>query len=63
MTNQNISVRQISLQIRQQMEHASRLKLMHYLFSLAKADEVIIQDELDMLYKIAGYLSINPHDF
>jgi DnaJ like chaperone protein len=63
MTNQNISVRQISLQIRQQMEHASRLQLMHYLFSLAKADEVIIQDELDMLYKIAGYLSINPHDF
>ena len=63
MTNQNISVRQISLQIRKQMEHASRLQLMHYLFSLAKADEVIIQDELDMLYKIAGYLSINPHDF
>ena len=63
MKNQDISVRQISLQIRQQMQHASRLQLMHYLFALAKADEVITPDELDMLHKISGYLSINPHDF
>jgi len=61
--NKDISTRQICLQIRQQMQHASRLQLMHYLFALAKADEIVTPDELDMLHKIAGYLSINPHDF
>jgi DnaJ like chaperone protein len=61
--NKDISVRQISLQIRQQMQHASRLQLMHYLFSLAKADEVVTPDELDMLQKIAGYLNISSYDF
>ncbi len=60
---EQVSVRQISLQIRQQMQHASRLQLMHYLFALAKADEVITPDEMDMLHKISGYLNINPHDF
>lgn len=59
----DVSVRQISLQIRQQMQHASRLQLMHYLFALAKADEIVTPDELDMLHKIAGYLNINLHDF
>ncbi|WP_139956891.1 tellurite resistance TerB family protein [Flavicella sediminum] len=63
MQNKDTSVRQVSLQIRQQMQHASRLQLMHYLFALAKADEIVTPDELDMLQKIAGYLSINIHDF
>jgi DnaJ like chaperone protein len=61
--NKDISVRQISLQIRQQMQHASRLQLMHYLFALAKADELVTADELDMLQKISGYLNINSYDF
>ena len=63
MQNKDISVRQISLQIAQQMQHASRLQLMHYLFALAKADELVTADELDMLQKISGYLNINAHDF
>jgi DnaJ like chaperone protein len=37
--------------------------LMHYLFALAKADEVVTPDELDMLQKISGYLNINSYDF
>lgn len=63
MQNKDVSVRQISLQIRQQMQHASRLQLMHYLFALAKADEVVTPEELHMLQKIAGYLNINSYDF
>ena len=58
-----ISPRQICLQIQHQMQHAARLQLMHYLFALAKADEIVAPEELDMLHKIAGYLNINPHDF
>jgi DnaJ like chaperone protein len=58
-----ISPRQICLQIQHQMQHAARLQLMHYLFALAKADEIVTSEELDMLHKIAGYLNINPRDF
>jgi len=61
--NEDISLRQIALQIRQQMQHASRLQLMHYLFALAKADGTVTPDEFDMLYKISGYLNINAYDF
>lgn len=63
MNSKDVSVRQISIQIRQQMLHASRLQLMHYLFALAKADGTVTPDELDMLSKISGYLSISTHDF
>jgi DnaJ like chaperone protein len=58
-----ISPRQICLQIQHQMQHAARLQLMHYLFALAKADEIVTSEELDMLHKIASYLNINPRDF
>ena len=61
--NEAISPRQICLQIQHQMQHAARLQLMHYLFALAKADEIVTSEELDMLHKIAGYLNINPRDF
>lgn len=61
--NKEISTRQICLQICQQMHHASRLQLMHYLFALAKADTVVSSKELNMLYKISGYLNININDF
>ena len=61
--SETISPRQICLQIQHQMQHAARLQLMHYLFALAKADEVVAPEELDMLHKIAGYLNINPRDF
>ena len=61
--SETISPRQICLQIQHQMQHAARLQLMHYLFALAKADEIVTSEELDMLHKIAGYLNINPRDF
>ena len=61
--SETISPRQICLQIQHQMQHAARLQLMHYLFALAKADEIVASEELDMLHKIAGYLNINPRDF
>lgn len=63
MKTEEISLRQICLQIRQQMQHASRLQLMHYLFALAKSDEVVTPDELEILEKIAGYLNVNHSDF
>ena len=33
-----VSARQVCMQIRQHMPHASRLQLLHFLFGIAKAD-------------------------
>lgn len=61
--NNNISTRQVCIQIRQQMTHASRLQLIHYLFNIAKADGFVAESEMNMIHKIAGYLYISNHDF
>ncbi len=60
---QNISTRQVCLQIRQMMEHASRLQLVHFLFGIAKADGFVTDDEIQQIYTIAGYLGISHNDY
>lgn len=60
---QNISVRPVCLQIRQMMDHPSRLQLMHFLFGIAKADGIVTEDEVKQIYTIAGYLGISSRDF
>ncbi len=61
--NENISTRQVCLQIKQQMAHASRLQLMHYMFGIAKADGNVTQEEVHTIDKISGYLGISRADF
>jgi DnaJ like chaperone protein len=61
--NNQISPRQVCLQIRQNMTHATRLQLLHFLFGIAKADGNVSQEEVDMIHKIAGYLNISQQDF
>ncbi|MFY0602521.1 MAG: TerB family tellurite resistance protein [Flavobacteriaceae bacterium] len=58
-----VSARQVCMQIRQHMPHASRLQLIHFLFGIAKADGHVIASEVEEIRKIAGYLYINQHDF
>lgn len=60
---QNISVRPVCLQIRQMMDHASRLQLLHFLFGIAKADGFVTESEVKQIYTIAGYLSISSRDY
>ncbi|TNJ47260.1 TerB family tellurite resistance protein [Tamlana fucoidanivorans] len=60
---QNISVRPVCLQIRQMMDHASRLQLIHFLFGIAKADGLVTEDEVHQIYKMAGYLGISARDY
>ena len=59
----NISMRQVCLQIRQMMDHPSRLQLLHFLFGVAKADGVTTEDEVRQIYTMAGYLGISNRDF
>lgn len=60
---QNISTRQVCLQIKHMMDHPSRLQLMHFLFGIAKADGIVIEDEEKSIYTIAGYLGISSSDY
>jgi len=59
----NISTRQVCLQIRQMMDHASRLQLLHFLFGIAKSDHHVANSEVEAIARIASYLGINPKDF
>ncbi|MCI2230255.1 TerB family tellurite resistance protein [Polaribacter sp. MSW13] len=58
-----ISARQVCIQIREHMSHASRLQLLHFLFGIAKADEFVTENEVEEIRKISGYLYINQNDF
>ncbi len=58
-----ISVRQVCLQIRENMAHSSRLQLIHFLFGISKADGNVDAYEEEEIKKIAGYLYINQRDY
>ena len=60
---QNISKRQVCLQIKQMMDHASRLQLLHFLFGIAKADGLVTKDEISEIFTISGYLGISSRDY
>ena len=60
---ENISTRQVCLQIRQMMQHASRLQLIHFLFGIAKADGLVTETEEQQIHTIAGYLGISHNDY
>lgn len=59
----NISMRQVCLQIRDMMDHPSRLQLLHFLFGIAKADGMTTEDEVRQIYTMSGYLGISNRDF
>ncbi|MEJ2113768.1 MAG: TerB family tellurite resistance protein [Flavobacteriaceae bacterium] len=62
-SKQNISTRQVCLQIKHMMDHPSRLQLLHFLFGIAKADGHVTEDEVRQIYTINGYLGISSRDF
>lgn len=59
----DVSARQVCIQIRGHMPHASRLQLLHFLFGIAKSDNNVNEKEIEEIRKIAGYLYINQYDF
>lgn len=61
--NQQFSLHQVSQQIQQSTDHATRLQLMHYLFGVAAADGQIDASELHTLHTIAGYFKVSNYDF
>ena len=61
--NNEVSTRQVCGQIRQNLTHASRLQLIHFLFGIAKADGFVTEPEVNAIKIIAGYFYINQRDF
>jgi DnaJ like chaperone protein len=59
----DIPVRDVCVQISQNMDYSSRLQLLHLLFNISLADSVIQSSELEMVEKISGYLGVNVSDF
>ncbi|MHA7942318.1 TerB family tellurite resistance protein [Formosa sp. 3Alg 14/1] len=60
---ENIPVRDVCMQIRQMMDHPSRLQLLHFLFGIAKADGNVSADEVEVINEISNYLGIRALDF
>lgn len=60
---QTISTRKVCTQIRQMMDHPSRLQLLHFLFGIAKADGYVAEVEIKQIYTMSGYLGISTKDF
>ncbi len=59
---QPIPVRDVSVQIKQRMDYASRLQLLHLLFGVANADGQIDRAELKLIEEISYYLGISSAD-
>ncbi|MEH6534779.1 MAG: DnaJ domain-containing protein [Psychroserpens sp.] len=62
-SKQNIPTRKVCLQIREMMDHSSRLQLLHFLFGIGKADGMVTDDEVSQIYMISGYLGISSRDY
>lgn len=60
---QEIPVRDVCLQIKNNMDYSSRLQLLHILFNISLADSVIHASETAIIEKIAGYLGVSDNDF
>lgn len=58
-----IPIAEVCHQIKSNLDHASRLQLMHYLFGISNADGHIHHQEVEIISKIAYYLGIADKDF
>ncbi len=59
----DINVQEVCLQVRNAMDYSSRLQLLHYLFGIAKADNITADSEIYLIETISGFLGLNQADF
>jgi DnaJ like chaperone protein len=60
---QEIDLQAISIQVRQNMDYAERLQLLHYLFGISLADNLLHPSELNTIDMISQYLGIRLQDY
>ncbi|HSI70534.1 MAG TPA: TerB family tellurite resistance protein [Gillisia sp.] len=61
--NREISAQRIGLYLQQRTRYEVRLQIIHFLFSIAKADGQVSNAELNQLYEISGFLNLMKRDF
>lgn len=59
---QEIPVDDVTMQMRQRMDYASRLQLLHFLYGIANADNELHPDEIRLINHIADMLGISATD-
>jgi len=59
---QEIPLRDVSLQIKQNLDYASRLQLLHFLFGISSADGIVHTNEIKVIEQIASYLGLSQND-
>lgn len=59
---QDINVREVSIQMKNRMDYASRLQLLHFLFGISLADGKVHEHEIGLIRLIAQYLGISARD-
>jgi DnaJ like chaperone protein len=57
------STKAVCEQIRSHSNHATRLQLLHFLFGIANADNLVQESEVNVIRTIANYLYISQADF
>lgn len=63
MLKKDIPLDDVCMQIRYNMNNSLKLQLLHYLFGIAAADNVIADSEMNILKRIAGGIGISSYDF
>jgi len=63
MMNAEIPLDDVCRQIRYNMNNSLKLQLLHYLFGIANADNKIVNEELNVLKRIATGIGISDYDF
>ena len=58
-----ITIQDVSVQIRSSMDYSSRLQLLHFLFGIAGSDKVTADSEILMIQNISGFMGITSADF
>jgi DnaJ like chaperone protein len=61
--NQSIPVTDVCHQIKQNMDHPSRLQLLHFLFGIAAADGIVHEAEHKLIKHIAESMGISQKDY
>ncbi|MGB0948880.1 MAG: TerB family tellurite resistance protein, partial [Marinirhabdus sp.] len=61
--NREVPAQKICALLAARTRYESRLQILHFLFSIAKADGTVTTPELNMLKRIASHLSLQHRDF
>jgi DnaJ like chaperone protein len=59
---QNIPLRDVTTQIKNQLDYSSRLQLIHFLYGISFSDQKVSSEETKVISIIAGYLGISDKD-